>query len=646
MRIKLLFVIFLIISVGVLAQTPDFTVSKTYDCVPTTVSITGITTVSGTIYTYNFNVTGPGYSNLIQKNEVELALTVLGVYVISASAGSGGGGIPIDKTISITVSDTSAPNIAASECTGRRVVLNILDPPTSIPYKYKIFWGDGTNTVVGTGVNSVEKSTYPDESPRVVNVVKTLVFTVAGAGGTVSLDSCSSSSTITVRPYSNFSLAGFNFLELSSYSLGAVATLNITTDDRVGYKVFQSNISNSALEKLTIITTSGTNNYTFGGINGLISNCFWVQPFDVCNSNPPVNSEICTYVLSVNPTIQGNDIKVVRAWYYLIISVNGTVFDAPVQGFTNNDYNKSDTNVRCRANYCYRVSVYNNNNYNTSPYFLSPPVCVTALKPAPYSRIEGFNATFENDKLKFFWKPQTLTGVTYNVYALDDVADTTKRTFIDSTGKSFLFPKTRTNNPCYLANMQDQCGTGPFSLVCPLRLNGEKQSLNSNLLYWADPPYKSDYSVVNYVLQMFTESGEPINNMLMQQAFQYIQYPIDTVNQVVKYRVYAVIDTGGATMDIYSNYVSIKQDVRLFVPSAFTPDGDGLNESFIPKGLFWTEYELKIYNRWGQTVFSSNNKNDIWDGGNNSPGLYNYYIRVKDKFGTELVKSGYLNLIR
>jgi gliding motility-associated-like protein len=51
------------------------------------------------------------------------------------------------------------------------------------------------------------------------------------------------------------------------------------------------------------------------------------------------------------------------------------------------------------------------------------------------------------------------------------------------------------------------------------------------------------------------------------------------------------------------------------VPNAFTPNGDGLNDFFSP--LFpcqVDDYELQIFNRWGQKVFQSAQLADAWDG--------------------------------
>ena len=69
----------------------------------------------------------------------------------------------------------------------------------------------------------------------------------------------------------------------------------------------------------------------------------------------------------------------------------------------------------------------------------------------------------------------------------------------------------------------------------------------------------------------------------------------------------------------------------LWCPTAFTPNNDGLNDSFHPKCQgFLSSYQIKIYNRWGQQVFESNSLDINWEGNYNGtpcPGeLYTYYI--------------------
>lgn len=88
----------------------------------------------------------------------------------------------------------------------------------------------------------------------------------------------------------------------------------------------------------------------------------------------------------------------------------------------------------------------------------------------------------------------------------------------------------------------------------------------------------------------------------------------------------------------------------LFVPNAFSPDGDGYNDQFFINGNNITDMTLEIYNRWGQQVFATNNQLQGWDGTFNGaelpPDVYGYYIRCVCDDGTTFFKKGNIMLLR
>ncbi len=92
---------------------------------------------------------------------------------------------------------------------------------------------------------------------------------------------------------------------------------------------------------------------------------------------------------------------------------------------------------------------------------------------------------------------------------------------------------------------------------------------------------------------------------------------------------------------------------ELYVPNAFSPNGDGTNDFFIyfTKGIRKIN-ELKIYNRWGQIVYSTNGYDETpWEGislkGLASPfGVYVYYIVAETYDGDLLTKKGNITLLR
>jgi len=88
----------------------------------------------------------------------------------------------------------------------------------------------------------------------------------------------------------------------------------------------------------------------------------------------------------------------------------------------------------------------------------------------------------------------------------------------------------------------------------------------------------------------------------------------------------------------------------IFVPNAFTPDGDGHNDVIIPKGTVITDIYFVIYNRWGEEVFQTNQLGVGWDGTYKGkalpPGVYGFYVKCSCLDGNQYFKKGNITLIR
>lgn len=94
----------------------------------------------------------------------------------------------------------------------------------------------------------------------------------------------------------------------------------------------------------------------------------------------------------------------------------------------------------------------------------------------------------------------------------------------------------------------------------------------------------------------------------------------------------------------------IVEKEQFFIPSAFTPNGDGLNDLFYVKANFEPRnFEITIINRSGDLLFHSRDINIGWDGqlhGNTLPqGMYVYIIKYKDKEGNDQKQQGQILLI-
>ncbi|WP_440133262.1 gliding motility-associated C-terminal domain-containing protein [Chitinophaga sancti] len=94
-------------------------------------------------------------------------------------------------------------------------------------------------------------------------------------------------------------------------------------------------------------------------------------------------------------------------------------------------------------------------------------------------------------------------------------------------------------------------------------------------------------------------------------------------------------------------YVKVVDKTDVYVPSAFSPNGDGQNDLFRPKYVNIASIDyFKVYNRWGTETFSSNSLSAAWDGSGMPAGTYVYIISGKDLLGKAFVKQGSVLLIK
>ena len=95
--------------------------------------------------------------------------------------------------------------------------------------------------------------------------------------------------------------------------------------------------------------------------------------------------------------------------------------------------------------------------------------------------------------------------------------------------------------------------------------------------------------------------------------------------------------------------VQVREDYTIYIPASFTPNGDGVNDVFMPVGYGLGEVRLSIYDRWGAMIFTGNEHQNGWDGSSKSKpceqGVYVYDIEAKTKSGKILKRTGHVVLL-
>jgi gliding motility-associated-like protein len=113
------------------------------------------------------------------------------------------------------------------------------------------------------------------------------------------------------------------------------------------------------------------------------------------------------------------------------------------------------------------------------------------------------------------------------------------------------------------------------------------------------------------------------------------------------YRVTAY-KTSNLNVTSTSNYAEVNPHLSVFIPNAFTPNGDGINDTFGVKGEGIKNFTMRIYDRWGEVIFETRSAKQQWDGTyNGKPAQSDVYVyqftAVGDKSET---KSGSVTLVR
>ena len=90
---------------------------------------------------------------------------------------------------------------------------------------------------------------------------------------------------------------------------------------------------------------------------------------------------------------------------------------------------------------------------------------------------------------------------------------------------------------------------------------------------------------------------------------------------------------------------------NLFIPNAFTPDGDGLNDRFKPANIEGaTDYTLTIFNRWGEILFVSHNPKEGWNGQYQGKkvqdGIYMFTVNFLYSDGQLYSEKGTVHILR
>lgn len=170
---------------------------------------------------------------------------------------------------------------------------------------------------------------------------------------------------------------------------------------------------------------------------------------------------------------------------------------------------------------------------------------------------------------------------------------------------------------CYYVIVEDNCGNKslPLDTSCSILLKGKEfpfyfTTSSSEYTYW-------ETGVNFYELWSSVDTGE----LRLKQTLSDKTAPVETIDRELdydwggynyQYRAYNNTNDTTPKRISKSNTIYLIQPPLLHVPNAFSPNGDGHNDEWGIVDVFVKEYQILVYNRWGEKVYDSQDKNGKW----------------------------------
>ncbi|MCW3104226.1 MAG: hypothetical protein JWO09_2666, partial [Bacteroidetes bacterium] len=114
------------------------------------------------------------------------------------------------------------------------------------------------------------------------------------------------------------------------------------------------------------------------------------------------------------------------------------------------------------------------------------------------------------------------------------------------------------------------------------------------------------------------------------------QNPSHVFSEVGNYCATLTVTSNAGCVNSIPHCIVIDPEFTFFIPNAFSPNDDGINDEFYGKGDFIKKYEMSIYDRWGNLIFHTDDINTHWDGKANhgsetaQEDVYVYVVKLSD----------------
>jgi gliding motility-associated-like protein len=129
-----------------------------------------------------------------------------------------------------------------------------------------------------------------------------------------------------------------------------------------------------------------------------------------------------------------------------------------------------------------------------------------------------------------------------------------------------------------------------------------------------------------------------------------VMHPFTFYDTAGWYNVHLYIENEIGCWDTITKPIYIRPEVYLYIPNAFTPNGDGLNDYFSISSIGAVKFEFLIFNRWGELIYETEDENFQWDGkykGERVPlGVYVFQVYIENVRDEHVLKRGHIVVLQ
>ena len=212
---------------------------------------------------------------------------------------------------------------------------------------------------------------------------------------------------------------------------------------------------------------------------------------------------------------------------------------------------------------------------------------------------------------------------------------------------------------CFSSDNKYLYMVGPYDIF-QYDLSNDNYSKLRNDGLWNNAYYVQAYNAPDGRIYMGNDQGTerslsyiefPLKKGLDAHLCQFCLPTIFTTQSPPNMPNYELGALAGSACDTL-RFAPIVAETPIVVPNAFSPNGDGLNDTWHILNVAALQYKgyfvesVGVYNRWGNEVFKSSDINFSWDAKGWASDSYYYYIRFKTKDGVSKVQKGSVSVVR